>query len=81
MAEEGGRTCWTDKYSTTVFNPDLQEEGDKEIFTAQPIPDYVKWIKTGGELHYLPLQKVDKLQTEVVDNTPGAFLQNFRNGL
>ena len=74
LAEEGGTTCWTDKYSTTVFNPDLQEEGDKEIFTAQPIPDYVRWVKTGGELHYFPLQKVEKLQTEVVDNTPGAFL-------
>lgn len=72
--EDGQRTCWMDKYSTTIFNPDVECDSGIEAFTFQPLPDYIRWILTGGELHYLPLEKVQKLVTQVVADTPGAFL-------
>ncbi len=72
--ERGQRTCWMDKYSTTIFNPDVEGDSKIEAFTVQPLPDYVRWISTGGELHYLPLEKVQKLDTKVIDDTPAAFL-------
>ena len=72
-AEEGQRTCWVDKYSTTVFNPEYLD-WDKTIFTVQPIPDYIRWIQSEGELHYLPLEKVRQLCTKNIDETPGPFL-------
>lgn len=72
--ERGQRTCWMDKYSTTIFNPDVECDSEIEAFTVQPLPDYVRWISTGGEVHYLPLEKVQKLDTQVVDGTPAAFL-------
>ena len=72
--EEGECTCWSDKYSTVIFNPNISREGQEKCFTMQPIPDYVRWFKTGGEMHYLPLEKLQQLHTEVVDNTPVAFL-------
>jgi len=72
--EDGQRTCWMDKYSTTIFNPDVERDSGIEAFTFQPLPDYIRWILTGGELHYLPLEKVQKLVTQVVADTPRAFL-------
>lgn len=63
-----------DKYSTTIFNPDVERHSEIEGFTVQPLPDYVRWISTGGELHYLPLEKVQKLDTKVINDTPAAFL-------
>lgn len=72
--EDGQRTCWMDKYSTMIFNPDVECDSGIEAFTFQPLPDYIRWILTGSELHYLPLEKVQKLVTQVVADTPGAFL-------
>ena len=71
--EEGERTCWSDKYSTTFFNPEYEQWGT-EMFTPQPIPAYVRWLDTGGELHYLPIEKLHLLKTEVVNETPSAYL-------
>ena len=34
----------------------------------------MRWLKTGGEMHYLPLSKLQQRHTEVVDNTPAVFL-------
>ena len=73
IEEEGERTCRTDKYSTTVFNPS-SPVWNKRLFTLQPIPDYLRWLISGGELHYLPLEKVQTLQSRIIDDTPGAFL-------
>ncbi|CAB4026118.1 Hypothetical predicted protein [Paramuricea clavata] len=75
LNEEGEHTCWADKYSTTILNRDIDIAQEHiESLTSQPIPDYVRWYNTGGELHYLPLEKVISLQTEVVDATPGIYL-------
>ena len=71
--EEGHRTCWSDKYTTVVLNPDVPCKTEERFFTMQPIPDYVRWLQTGGEMHYLLQEKMQNLQTHV-DNTPAAFL-------
>ena len=72
--EEGEVTSWTNKYSTTIFNPDMLDMWDSNVLKMQPVPDYVRWLKTYGELHYLPLAKLEKLETQMINNTPAAFL-------
>lgn len=59
--EEGQRTCWIDKYSTIIFNPNIECEL-ATTFTVQPVPDYVGWMATGGEMHYLPLGEGPKIK-------------------
>ena len=52
-----------DKYSTVIFNPDIEcELATTSLFTVQPVPDYVRWMATGGEMHYLPLEKIKKIK-------------------
>ena len=68
------RTCWSNKYSTVILTPDISRERQEKCFPMQPIPDNVRWFKTGEEMHYFPLEKLQQLHTEVVDNTPAAFL-------
>ena len=41
-------------------------------FEVQPVPDYLRWVKT-GELHYLPLGE-RALILGPWDEIPGAFL-------
>ena len=72
--EEGQRTCWVDKYSTIILNPDVEHDSGFDDFTIQPLPDYVRWIETGGELHYLPLEKIHRLDAQIIADTPAAFL-------
>lgn len=74
LEEEGERTCWMDHYSTTVFNPDVKSPESKESLTLQPIPDYIRWLNTGGQLHYMPYEKMQDLNLQVVAETPAAFL-------
>ena len=73
--EEGEQTCWANKYSTIILNVDEEIVDDcKEYLIKQPVPDYVRCFKTGGELHYIPLEKLPTLNTENIDGTFGAFL-------
>ena len=62
-----------DKYQITLYQPNDQWRGDilprKEV---QPIPDYVRWISTGGKLHYLSFEKSVALRGDW-DNCPGLF--------
>ena len=44
------------------------------MLSMQPIPDYMRWLTTEGELHYLPIEKQQQLKTEPVNNTPGAYI-------
>ena len=73
--EEGLRTCWQDKYSTVVYNPDrtTTEELKNINREMQPIPDFIRWLQS-GELHYMPLERVRQLNVNSINNTPGAFL-------
>ena len=73
--EEGEQTCWSNKYSTIVVNVGEEIADDcKEFLIKQPVPDYVRWFKTGGELHYIPLEKLATLNTGIIHGTFGAFL-------
>ena len=49
--EEGEPTFWSDKYFTVIFNLDISRARQEKCFTMQLIPDYVRWLKTGGEMH------------------------------
>jgi hypothetical protein len=53
------RTAWIDKYHVTFYRPDNKWITDiiarQEL---QPIPDYVRWVTTGGELHYLSHERI-----------------------
>ena len=89
IEEEGERTSWVDKYLTTIFNLKFDKQ-DKTIFCMQPIPDCVRWLTTGGEMHYLPMEKICALNTHVVNETSGAYLPSklfdmvfrvFRHGI
>lgn len=66
-----GERCsaWKDKYSTTLYG----NKSDKNC-ELQPIPDYVTWFKTNGELHYLSFEKTTKLYEEMAIETPALFL-------
>ncbi len=71
--KEMEQTCWANKYSMVVLKPEISDEY-KELLISQPIPDYVTWHKSSGELHFLPLEKLNQLNTDVIDATPGIFL-------
>ena len=65
-------TCWSDKYSTVLYSPEVEVACNR--YELQPLPDYIRWIRT-GELHYLPLEETvnlahDRSWTDI----PGAFL-------
>ena len=51
---EDVRTAWADKYTAAVYTRD--EDANCRRYELQPIPDYLRWYKT-GELHYLPLEE------------------------
>lgn len=48
--EEGECTCWSDKYSMVIFNPDIPRERQEKCFTMQPIPDYEVVKNRWGDL-------------------------------
>ena len=41
LDEEGERTCWASKYSTTILSTDIDDDKE-DLLTAQPIPDFVR---------------------------------------
>ncbi len=48
--------------------------GEEIALIKQTVPDYVRWFKTGGELHYIPLEKLTTSNTGIIDGTFGTFL-------
>ena len=38
--DEGECTCWSDKYSTVIFNLDIPRERQEKCFTMQPCCDW-----------------------------------------
>lgn len=63
-------TAWKDKYSTTLTN----QTG--EFYETQPIPDYIRWFHTSGELHYCSTNHTQQLteQLECLQQYPAIFL-------
>ena len=67
------RTAWRDKYITAVYRIDEQcNERELKRVEFQPIPDYIRWIETAGELHYLSFERL-KLLDGSWSETPGLF--------
>ena len=67
---EGTRIAWLDKYTTSIYS--INEDSNCIRYELQPIPDYLRWLKT-GELHYLPLEERYLLKGEW-DVIPGVYL-------
>ena len=65
---EEGRTAWLDKYTTALYSA----KEDVRKYQLQPIPDYLRWFKT-GELHYLPLEE-RMLLLGPWDDIPSVYL-------
>ena len=63
------RTSWLDKYTSCFYT---SNDTDVRRFELQPIPDYLRWMKT-GELHYLSLEE-RALLLGPWDDIPGAQL-------
>jgi len=67
---EDVRTAWVDKYTAAIYTRD--EDANCRRYELQPIPDYLRWYKT-GELHYLPLEE-RALLSGPWDEIPGVYL-------
>ena len=71
------QTAWNDKYQTTLWRPDNTWIGEQqERNKLQPIPDYVRWLKT-SEFHYLTLERNSRITRSVQgrwNTVPGLFL-------
>ena len=72
--KKGDKTSCTNRYTATIFNPSMWDNLNTDDLLMQPVPDYIRWFKTWGKLYYLPVHKIQKPQTLVIDDTPGAFL-------
>ena len=51
------KVCFMDKYTVTVFSSD-----PGKYYPKQPIPDYIHWLHSNGELHYLDYQERNRLE-------------------
>lgn len=50
-----GGFAWCNKYTTVVFcEGDNWKGKPQQQIHCQPLPDYMRWFASGGELHYLP---------------------------
>lgn len=73
--EESIRSSWCDKYTTVIFRNGDDWRGDpQQRMHHQPLPDYMRWLESGGELHYLPYEARKSLTNGRWDNIPGCFL-------
>lgn len=73
--EESIRYSWCDKYTTVIFrNRDDCRGPPQEPMHRQPLPDYMRWLETGGELHYLQHDARKSLTTGRWDTIQGCFL-------
>ena len=64
------RTAWRDKYTTAIFDDSFLFQS----YILQPVPDYVRWYLTGGEMHYMPFEQRRDFVTGPWDCSPELFL-------
>lgn len=60
------RTPWRDKYTTAIFD-------DSSLFQSyilQPVPDYVRWYLTDGEMHHMLFEQRRDFVTGPWDSSP-----------
>ncbi len=72
---EVSRTAWIDKYITAVYRNDDEWRGRRLTSQEyQAIPDYIRWVQTNGELHYVSLERFQLLLgCRNWQETPGLF--------
>jgi hypothetical protein len=69
--------AWCDKYTTVIYRNDEHWIGNnKERYHRQPLPDFIRWLESGGELHYLPYELRSTLLEGPWDAVQGCFLPN-----
>lgn len=67
----GERTAWCDKYTTTIYNGNVPK---KDFINMQPVPDYVRWYQSNGQLHYMPYEGRGDLKLNILKEIPELFL-------
>ncbi len=70
-----GPRTWKDKYSTTIFsNKKVASVGKLNV--EQPVPDYVRWFQSNGELHYLSFENTVAIisKSSEINLRPGQFM-------
>ena len=65
------RTSWRGKYVAAFYSPSSFSTTNR--YELQPLPDYIRWIKT-GELHYLPFEETVTVYSGPWMDIPDAFL-------
>lgn len=65
-----GSNSWKDKYSCTISTL------PGKMYEPQPIPDYVRWLQSSGELHYCSTEQTKDLtdRLECLQECAGIFL-------
>ena len=66
-------TCFFNKYTAIVYNDCINISADNAQ-PKQPLPDYLHWLQSHGELHYLSFEKVKCLSSGPWDTCPGLFI-------
>ena len=54
-------TAWKDLYSTTLINTNFINT----VYELQPIPDYIRWFQSSGELHYVTTETATNLAERI----------------
>ncbi|CAB4019713.1 Hypothetical predicted protein, partial [Paramuricea clavata] len=72
---EDKKTVYRDKCTTIVFGQGANESGyEHKGIHRQSIPDYIRWLSTNGELHYLPYNLRSTFPVGVRDSVAGCFM-------
>jgi hypothetical protein len=71
LNNETGHFCNRDKYTCTIFGEGIDQNRKKIL---QPVPDFIRWWKTGGELHYLTVEQRLQLSEGPWDTIAELFL-------
>ena len=62
-------------FNVVVFRKDGSCLGiPLKLFHRQPLPDYLRWLASGGEPQYLPYELRSSLPSGVWDSVPGSYL-------
>ena len=69
------RSSWCDKYTTVIFRKGDDWRGtQQQRIHLQPLRDFMRWITSKGELHYLPYEIRISLPLGKWDSVPGCYL-------
>ena len=68
-------SSWCDKYTTVIFRKGDDWRGSpQQRIHRQPLPDFVRWVTSNGELHYLPYELRTSLPVGKWDSVAGCYL-------